>query len=68
MNNELDHLVTDNSAITGQEPTTAAVEVTIQITVDELNVIFASLQELPHRVVDPILRKVLQQAQSQLQG
>jgi len=28
--------------------------------------VMASLQELPHRVADPILRKLMQQAQEQL--
>jgi hypothetical protein len=42
------------------------VKVTIQINVNELNVIFAALQELPHRVADPILKKVFEQAQKQL--
>jgi hypothetical protein len=42
------------------------VKVTIEINVNELNVIFAALQELPHRVADPILKKVFEQAQKQL--
>lgn len=41
--------------------------VTIEVNVNELNLIFAALQELPHKVVDPVLRKVFAQAQSQLQ-
>ena len=40
--------------------------VTIEVNVNELNVIMGGLQELPHRVVDPILRKLMQQAQEQL--
>jgi len=28
--------------------------------------VMASLQEIPHRVADPILRKLMQQAQEQL--
>ena len=64
MNNELDHLV-DNDGETGAQE--AAPVVTIQLDINELNVVFASLQELPHRIVDPILRKLMQQAQSQLQ-
>jgi hypothetical protein len=41
--------------------------VTIEVNVNELNVIMGGLQELPHRVVDPILRKIMEQAQAQLQ-
>ena len=40
--------------------------VTLEINVNELNVIFAALQELPHRVVDTILKKLFDQAQKQL--
>ncbi len=58
-NPELDNLVEDAQQ---QEPT-----VKIELTVNEVNVVFAALQELPHRVADPILKKMLQQAQSQLQ-
>jgi len=28
--------------------------------------VMASLQEIPHRIADPILRKLMQQAQEQL--
>ncbi len=59
-NPELDNLVEDAQQ---QEPT-----VKIELTVNEVNVVFAALQELPHRVADPILKKMLQQAQSQLQS
>jgi hypothetical protein len=40
--------------------------VTLTVNVNELNVIMGGLQELPHRVVDPILKKLFQQAQAQL--
>lgn len=40
--------------------------VNLTIDVNELNAIFAALQELPHRVADPILRKLMGQAQEQL--
>lgn len=40
--------------------------VTLSLEVNDLNVIFAALQELPYRVADPLLKKLLQQAQSQL--
>jgi hypothetical protein len=41
-------------------------EVSLRVTVQELNIVMASLQELPHRVADPILKKLMQQAQEQL--
>jgi hypothetical protein len=56
-NNELDSKLIE----TQQQP-----EVTLRVTVQELNMVMASLQELPHRVADPILRKLMQQAQEQL--
>jgi hypothetical protein len=40
----------------------------LEVSVNELNVIFAALQELPHRVSDPILKKLFGQAQPQVQG
>lgn len=57
-NPELDNLVEGNQP---QEP-----KVNIELTVNELNVVFAALQELPHRVADPILKKLFNQAQDQL--
>ena len=38
----------------------------IELTVNELNVVLSALQELPHRVADPVLKKVFSQAQGQL--
>lgn len=58
-NPELDNLV---EGAPQQEPT-----VKVELTVNELNVVFAALQELPHRVADPILKSMFQQAQTQLQ-
>jgi hypothetical protein len=43
-------------------------ELAVELNVNELNVVLAALQELPHRVADPVLRKIMQQAQGQLQG
>lgn len=40
--------------------------VTLALDVNELNVIIGGLQELPHRVVDALLKKIVQQAQEQL--
>jgi hypothetical protein len=45
----------------------AAPTVTLAVDINELNVIVAALQELPHRVVDGVLKKLIQQAQEQLQ-
>jgi hypothetical protein len=41
-------------------------ELTLNVNVNELNIIVAGLQELPHRVVDSIIKKIFQQAQAQL--
>lgn len=60
-NPELDPKLVENQA---QDNTPT---VTLSVNVNELNVVMAGLQELPHRVVDPILRKLMQQAQTQLQ-
>ena len=56
-NNELDSKLIENQ----QQP-----EVSLRVTVQELNVVMTSLQEIPHRIADPILRKLMQQAQEQL--
>ena len=59
-NPELDPKLAEN-----QQP--QALTVTLTIDVNEFNIIMGGLQELPHRIVDPILKKIFQQAQSQLQ-
>ena len=56
-NPELDSKLVENQ----QAPT-----LTITVDINELNIIMGGLQELPHRVVDPILKKLFQQAQAQL--
>jgi hypothetical protein len=38
----------------------------IELTVQEVNVVMGALQELPHRVVDGLLRKIIGQAQPQV--
>lgn len=58
-NPELDPKLVENQQ---QAPT-----VNINLDVNELNVVMTALQELPHRVVDPLLKKIFQQAQGQLQ-
>lgn len=40
---------------------------TLTMEVNELNVVLSALQELPHRVADPVLKKLISQAQSQSQ-
>jgi len=47
------------------QPTEQTVK--LEVNVNELNVIFAALQELPHRIADPVLKKVFSQAQEQMQ-
>jgi hypothetical protein len=61
-NTELDPKLVEN-----QQPQAQSVpELTLNVNVNELNIIIAGLQELPHRVVDPIIKKIFQQAQAQL--
>ena len=61
-NTELDPKLVEN-----QQPQAQSVpELTVNVNVNELNIIMAGLQELPHRVVDPIIKKIFQQAQAQL--
>lgn len=59
-NPELDSKLVENQQAP-QAPT-----VTLTVDVNELNIIMGGLQELPHRVVDPLLKKLFQQAQAQL--
>ena len=61
-NPELDPMLADNQ----QAQAPQAPSVTLTVDVNELNVIMGGLQELPHRVVDPVLKKLFQQAQAQL--
>jgi hypothetical protein len=39
---------------------------TVDLTLQEVNVIIASLQELPFKVADPVLRALVPQAEQQL--
>lgn len=55
-NPELDKLDIEKT-----EPT-----IKIELSVQEINTILAALGELPHRVADPVLRKVVEQAQKQV--
>lgn len=45
--------------------TAAPESIKIELSVQELNVILGALSELPHRVADPVMRKVFAQAQEQ---
>ena len=39
----------------------------ISVSVNEINLIFQALAELPHRVSDPLIRNLMQQAQAQVE-
>lgn len=41
---------------------------TLELGLNEVNVILSALAELPHRVADPVIRKVFAQAQQQAQA
>lgn len=59
MNNpELDKFVTDKD-----EPP----KINVELTVQEVNTILAALGELPHRVAHPVISKVFEQAQKQVE-
>jgi hypothetical protein len=60
-NPELDSKLVEN------QPQAESPVIALELNVQEINVVFAALQELPHRVADPILRKLMEQAQKQLQ-
>lgn len=62
-NPELDPMVVE----TEQPQPQQVPNVTLEVNINELNIIMSGLQELPHRVVDQVIRKVLAQAQAQLQ-
>ena len=62
MNKELDHLDVDNQVQAApQEPV-----VKLELAVNDINLILAALQELPHKIADPMLRKIMGQANAQL--
>lgn len=47
-------------------PTQEVPTVNLKLNVNELNIVIGGLQELPHRVVDGLLRTIMEQAQAQL--
>ena len=57
MNPELDKYDVDKQA---------APEITVVLSIQELNTILAALAELPHRVSDALIRKVYTQATEQI--
>jgi len=40
--------------------------VKFELTIEEANIILAALQELPHKLVNNIIQKIIQQANNQL--
>jgi hypothetical protein len=40
--------------------------VNLDLTVNDVNLVLAALQELPHKIADPMIRKIMEQAQAQL--
>ena len=58
----------NNEDVQTEELLTAEEKVVkIELTVNELNVVLGALQELPHRMVDGLLKKLIDQGRSQLQ-
>jgi hypothetical protein len=52
--------------IEATEAKVAEPNVTLDLTVNDVNLVLAALQELPHKVSDPMIRKIMEQAQAQL--
>lgn len=44
------------------------VVIKLELNVNEVNLVLGALRELPHRVSDEMIRKVVQQAQAQVNG
>jgi len=42
--------------------------ITLTITLQEVNVIAGALQELPYKVADPVLRRIVSQTQEQVKA
>lgn len=42
------------------------IEVTLKLNVNDVNIMITGLRELPHRISDEVLRKIVNQAQSQV--
>jgi hypothetical protein len=41
-------------------------KLTFEFNVNEINIIMAGLQELPHKISDVVIRNIMEQAQKQL--
>jgi hypothetical protein len=61
-NPQLDSKLVENQ----QQPAVPTAK--FEVNVNELNIIFAGLQELPHRIVDGLIKNLMSQAQAQLGG
>lgn len=59
-NPQLDSKLVENQ----QQPAVPTASFTLNV--NELNIVLAGLQELPHRVVDALIKNLMTQAQSQL--
>lgn len=59
----MDNIVSSTNSVPQQTEQKFNIELNLQ----ELNTVIAGLQELPHRVVDAVLRKIIAQAQEQAQ-
>jgi hypothetical protein len=59
-NENLDRLDVNNPANQQEQ------KIRLELSIQDLNIVMGALQELPHRVADPVLKKVFSQAQSQL--
>jgi hypothetical protein len=62
MNEELDKF---DEAQNGQQHQPPVLN--FALSVDEVNIIFRALGELPHRISDPVIRNVMTQAQAQIE-
>lgn len=38
----------------------------LKLTTEQVNVVLAGLQELPHKFSDPVIREIMQQVQTQI--
>jgi len=43
-------------------------KINLELTLNDTNIVISALRELPHRISDEVLRKVVTQAQSQAQN
>lgn len=57
----------NNEDVRTEESTNEEKVINLELTLNELNVVLGALQELPHRLVDGLLKKLVEQGKSQLQ-